>query len=147
MWAEIVKHLPDFPSAVLTGVDATGYPFSARCVPRLDAEARAVRVDVPEGGSIRPGPACLLCHKHDQRLWNLKSCVVRGRLERDGRGWLLRPCGFIPGMGIGGLWGYVRLLRGARRSTRRYLARRGLPRPRIPWDEVRALMEQANAGG
>jgi len=31
MWDEMLGHLPDFESAVLTGIDAEGYPYSVRC--------------------------------------------------------------------------------------------------------------------
>ena len=35
MWDEIVGQLADFTTAVVTGVDDTGYPFSLRCKPDL----------------------------------------------------------------------------------------------------------------
>src|SRR5438094_882171 len=99
---EIGKHLRGFRSAVLTGLDRDGYPASVRCVPRFDVVRHLIDVDVPTGVGLRPGPACLLCHRHDERLWNLKSFVARGTLEQDDRGWHLRPTQFVPGMGIGG---------------------------------------------
>jgi hypothetical protein len=33
MWADITKHLYEFESAVLSGLDEAGYPFSVRCRP------------------------------------------------------------------------------------------------------------------
>ena len=100
MWNELVKHLADYTSAVLTGRDATGYPFSIRCKPEPDTGAQVLRVIVPEYADLRPGSAGLLCHKHDEQLWNLNSFIVRGSLERDTLGWLFRPQQFIPGAGI-----------------------------------------------
>jgi hypothetical protein len=143
MWAEIAKHLPEFPSAVLTWVDGAGYPFSIRCSPGLDSARQVLDVDLPEGTGVRPGPASLLCHRHDARLWNLKSFLVRGSLERDDQGWNLRPQQFVPGMGIGGPLGWIRLLRNGRSAAQMYVRKRGLAMPGVEWDEVRALLAQA----
>src|SRR6266545_3459724 len=62
MWGEIVKRLPRFPSAVLTGLDASGDAVSVRCQPTVDHQAQVLRVLVPDGLGIVPGPAGLLCH-------------------------------------------------------------------------------------
>jgi hypothetical protein len=146
MWDDIMKHLPDFESAVLTGVDAEGYPFSVRCWPYPDAAAAEVlRVQLAADTLIQPGPASLLCHKHDENLWNLKSFLVRGALSRDERGWKFEPLRFIPGAGIGGLPAMARFFIGSRRNAARYLKKRGLARPRIPWDEINAVKKQAFA--
>jgi hypothetical protein len=66
MWDEIVKHLPGFESAVLTGLDTEGYPYSVRCRPYTDPVGRVLRMRLPAGGTMRPGPASLLCHRHDE---------------------------------------------------------------------------------
>lgn len=146
MFSRIVKELGEFPNAVLTGLDPEGYPFSVRCRPESDAAAQVFRVQVPEGVPIRPGRAGLLCHKHDELLWHLRSFLVRGTLERGERGWALRPEEFVPGAGIGGVMSLVKWVLGARRDTKRYLAKRGLPRPTVPWDEINAIKEQAKRG-
>ena len=140
MWDDITNHLPDFESAVITGVDADGYPFSVRCWPYPDDAARVLRVQV--GTLIQPGPASLLCHKHDENLWNLKSFLVRGVLGRDERGWSFEPLQFIPGAGIGGLPAMARFFIGSRRNARRYLKKRGLARPSIPWEDINAVKKQ-----
>ena len=139
MWDEIVAHLADFPTAVLTAVDETGYPFSVRCSPRPDPSTQVLRLDLQEGRRIRVGPAGLLCHRHDEQLWNLKSFFVSGDLERDARGWILHPRRFVPGAGIGGVIGLLRLVRAGRRRTRRYLEKRGLARPTVPWDRIHGV--------
>ncbi len=143
MWDEIAEHLPGFESAVLTGLDAEGYPYSVRCRPRTDPVRRVLRVRLFEGIPVRPGPASLLCHSHDENLWNLKSFLVRGELGRDARGWKFHPQRFIPGAGIGGPASMLRLFAGSRRTARRYLERRGLPRPRVPWEEIIAIKARA----
>ncbi len=139
MWREMEKHLGDFSSAVLTGVDGAGYPLSVRCQPEADRDLGVLRVTVSPGVDLRPGPAGLLCHRHDELLSGLKCFLVRGRLERDDRGWLLHPEKFVPGAGVGGLRGFVRFIRDGRRGAARYLAKRGLKRPTVPWDDVTAL--------
>jgi hypothetical protein len=140
MWAEIRRHLRGFPSPVLTGVDGDGYPVSIRCAPELDDTQRVLRVSLPGWTRIRKGPASLLCHGHNDLLWNLRSFMVRGTLEPGGgETWLFRPVRFVPGVGIGGLAGMVRFAITKRRAAGRYLERRGLQRPRIDWAQLKAL--------
>lgn len=146
MWDDIVRHLPDFESAVLTGLDPEGYPYSVRCQPRTDPGERVIRVRLPVETPLRAGPASLLCHRHDEDLWNLKSFLVRGTLSRDAQGWSFRPQRFVPAAGIGGPMGMVLFITGSRRSARRYLEKRGLSRPRIPWEEINAIKAQARTG-
>lgn len=44
MWDEVTKGLAQFPDAVLTGVDADGYPLSIRCQPQVDTPNQVLRV-------------------------------------------------------------------------------------------------------
>ena len=146
MWAEIIGHLYGFENAVLSGLDEVGYPFSVRCRPYSDVSGAGVlTVWLPPGTPIRPGPASLLCHSHDENLWNLKGFLVRGVLNKDDGGWSFQPVRFIPGMGIGGLPGMIRFFTRSRRNARRYLEKRGLDRPRIPWNEINAAKKRAFA--
>jgi len=144
MWAEVQRHLPEFSSPVLTGVDGDGYPISIRCAPELDETQQVLRVSLPGWTGIRPGPASLLCHGHNQLLWDLHSFMVRGTLTpTGGESWLFRPTRFVPGIGSGGLAGMVRFALAKRRAARRYLQRRGLARPRIDWMQLKALQARA----
>ena len=134
MWDELYRHLMGFDTAVLNGPDAEGYPYSIRCRPIPDPSAGLLKLDLgPAGAGIRPGPASLLCHEHDEGLWNQRAFLVRGRLERGGAGdpvgWAFVPERFVPGVGIGGARGMARFLLGARRSAAAYLRKRGLNRP------------------
>jgi hypothetical protein len=142
MWDEMVEQLADFSTAVVTGIDDTGYPYSLRCKPEPDRSTQTLRFHLPVGTGIRVGPASLLCHRHDEQLWNLKSFIVRGDLERDARDWVLRPRQFVPGAGIGGLMGLLRFIRSGRRRTRRYLEKRNLARPPVPWDRIHAMWNE-----
>jgi hypothetical protein len=144
MWPEIVKRLPRFASAVLTGLDRGGDPLSVRCQPTLDHHAQVLRVAVPAGLGMVPGPAGLLCHHHDEQLWGLRSLLLRGTLERTGHGWVLRPRQLVPGMDTTPP-SNLRLLRNGRRTAKRYLAARGLRRPTIPWAHYQQLKDQTRA--
>ncbi len=146
MWTEISRYLPEFSSAVLTGFDNIDRPFSLRVRPTLDANLQVIRFGLPTGQFLLAGKACLLCHRHDQNLWNLKSFVVLGTLERSESGWLLRPSRFIPGVGIGGMSSYLRFVLDGRKNTSRYLEKRGMPRPTIDWDQIMDMMAPVEHG-
>jgi hypothetical protein len=148
MWADVRRHLRDFVSPVLTGVDGDGYPFSIRCTPKLDEAQQVLRVSLPGWTWIVPGPASLLCHAHNHLLWDLRSFMIRGTLEpAGGETWLFRPARFVPGIGIGGLAGMARFALAKRRTARRYLERRGLTRPRIDWEQLKASQARALGKG
>ena len=139
MWDDILKHLPDFPSVVVTSRDLSGYPFSVRCQASADTTAQVLRLQLPDVHTLHPGPASVVCHRHDAQLWNLYSLLLRGTLVRANDEWHFQPQQFIPGAGIGGMFGLLHLIRTGRRKAKQYLARRGLPRPAIPWDAINAL--------
>jgi len=143
MWNRIAKQVQSYPDAILTFVQESGFPFSVRCKPHYERDQQVFRLHLPDQIGIQAGPAGLLCHQHDKNLWNLKSIVVRGRLEQDERGWLFRPLQCVPGMG--GIVGYIRFVIRGRRLARRYLIHRGLDRPEIPWAEYIALVRMANS--
>ncbi|MDQ4127797.1 MAG: hypothetical protein M3151_07620 [Actinomycetota bacterium] len=144
MWDEIVGLLSGFESAVLTALDAEGYPYSVRCRPRATATGRVIEVSLPAHTPIEAGPASLLCHAHDENLWNLRSFLVRGALRREEGGWAFEPRGFVPGAGVEGPMGVVRFVGGSRKNAERYLKKRGLTRPSIPWKRINEIKAQAS---
>jgi hypothetical protein len=145
MWTELVHELKDFPDAVLSSVDSSGYPFSMRCKPAADEAAQRLRIELPEYANFEAGPAWLLCHKHDEALWHLKSFTVKGRLEQDDRGdWLFYPQKFIAGAGIGGLKAMAKFVQDGRRSTKRYLEKRELSRPAVGWDTIHSIWAEVH---
>jgi hypothetical protein len=141
MWPELLRRLPRFASAVLTGLDTSGHPVSVRCQPTPDPQAQVLRVAVPDGLGLAPGPAGLLCHHHDEQLWRLDSFLVRGGLERHDQGWVFRPYQLVGGMRPTPV-GNLRLMRTGRRTAKRYLAARSLRRPKIPWGHYAQLKEE-----
>ena len=142
MWTDIEKHLPLFESAVLNTSDGEGYPYSVRCRPEQDRPAGVLRIDLPGTMNVQAGPASLLFHSHDEKLWNQKIFLLRGKLEETGDGHVFRPEKFVPSIGTGGPLGAVRMVLGVRKATAGYLNKRKLVRPRIPWDEVADLKKE-----
>jgi hypothetical protein len=143
MWTEIEKHLPQFESAVLNARDGEGHPYSVRCRPEQDRPAGIIRIDISDGTNLRSGPASLLCHSHDEELWDQKIFLLRGSLEETDEGPVFRPEKFVPSIGTGGPLGTVRMILGVRKATSAYLKKRNLKRPRIPWPEIADLKEEA----
>lgn len=142
MWHELTRRLGRYTSAVLTTVDAEGYPVSVRCRPAPDDASQTLRIELPEGLELRPGKAGLLWHTHDERLWNQWSLLVRGELRRDGAGWLVQPAQVVPGIEQTPL-AFYRFVRDCRRKAAAYLAARSLPRPAIPWEQIEAAKRRA----
>ncbi|CAN5671560.1 hypothetical protein BH18ACT6_BH18ACT6_18540 [soil metagenome] len=140
-WREVRREAARFDSGVLSGLGPAGTPVSVRCSPRLDSERRVLLIDDPF--PVVPGAASILFHRHDQRLWSLRSCLISGLLIAKGEQWIFRPRRFTPGIGVGGLGSYVRLLVNGRKATNRYLAAAGLPRPRAVWEDVEELLRLA----
>jgi hypothetical protein len=106
VWDEIVRLLPDFENAVLTGLDNEGYPYSVRVRPQADPTRRAIGVPLPAHAPVQDGPASLLCHAHDEDLWNLRSFLVRGSyVGKRGFG-PSNPAPSCPAPGSGGRWAW-----------------------------------------
>jgi hypothetical protein len=142
MWNEIIRRLPAYRSAVLTWTDDAGYPFSVRCNPLPDEQTQVLLVHLPPGVPARSGPAGLLCHKHDEQLWNQQSFLLRGALAQEGQRWIFRPQQLVIGIEQHPL-SFYRFVRDSRRRASSYLASRGLRRPAIPWQAINSVKERA----
>ena len=140
-FGQAARRLPEFGSAVLTAFDEDGNPTLARVRPAPDPASHSFSIDTD--APLRPGRASLLCHSHDEQLWNLRSFVVAGDLVRDGKNWTLRPDRFIPGGAdkLGPI-AMVKIIRELRGTAGRYLDRRGLSRPEINWHEIHELVAE-----
>ncbi len=141
LWATLTRYAPSFASAVLTSIGSDGFPASLRCRPLAEPARQRLCLNLPAGAPAAAGPASLLYHRHDERLWGLLSFLLTGELAQDASGWVFRPARFLPGMGIGGIRGYWRFVMQGRRTAADYLSRRGLPRPQVAWDEMRAGLD------
>jgi len=135
--AELAGWLAQFPDCVLSALGADGAPLSVRCRPVPGDRPGTVHLDGPLGVALVPGPASLLCHRHDERLWQLRSFLARGSLEPAGTGWVFTAQALLAGPGMAGPVGDARAFLAARRRAGRYLAQRGIPRPGVPWNLLR----------
>ncbi len=137
MWAEAAKHVRKFTEGVVNAVDAAGYPLSVRqtSLP-YDAATGAMPVTLPDALGAVEGPASLLCHFHDEKLWSLRAILLKGRLERRDGAWVFQTTAFTPPSA----W---KMMRGVSRSATEYLAKRNLPRPSVNWESIAALWRDA----
>jgi len=131
--------LAAYTSVVLSARDRAGAVVMARTT--VVPAAEGYRVAVPDGVAVAEGPASLLVHRHDDKLSKLHNASVRGVLAADEDGWLLRPDRLVePGVrNRAGLFDPLRVVRDCRATTRRYLERRNLERPRVPWPAYRTI--------
>jgi Pyridoxamine 5'-phosphate oxidase len=127
-----------YRSAVLAALDEQGNPCLIRLRPEIDADSGTFLLDLPSGEPVRSGPASLLCHSHDAKLWNLSSLVVVGRLEEQNGRWALTCDRYVPGMSRNPLRA-LSMVRHCRQVSRGYLQRRQLPTPSVRWTEYREI--------
>ena len=140
MWAEAAKWLGKFDETVLTGLDADGYAVSIRVDPaKYDATAGTLPAVFPTGLNVVAGPANLLSHSHDDKMWHLNMIQVKGRLERRGDNWIFQSTKFDAPAKLA----FVKFLRGNSAAAQKYLDRRGLKRPPVNWTAVKEVQRRA----
>jgi hypothetical protein len=142
VWSEAATALRKFDEAVLTSLDADGYPFSIRVDPRrYDAATGELHAIVP--AEVRPveSPANLLAHYHDQKMWNIKMMAIKGRITREDAGWVFQSVSFDAPRRLA----VLSFVKDARASAARYLERRHLDRPKVNWAQVKEIQRRAKA--
>lgn len=139
MWSEAAKRLADYREAIVTALDPEGYPASIRQpAPRYDPATGEFTVEWPSGLAVSEGPAVVLCHSHDEKLWNIRQLQIKGRLERRDDRLVFLSTGFrAPAASQLGI--FLRLARDMRKAGKRYLDRRGLKKPIVNWRALNAL--------
>lgn len=145
MWSEAAKALGEFDGVVVTAVDPVGYPVSVRQkVPNFDPASGTFTVAWPPDLPVAEGPANVLGHFHDEKLWHIKQMLIKGRLERRADQWVFVSTEYRQPArsGIGSFW---RMSRDMRRTGRRYLYRRDLGTPKVDWKTLRALRRGSSA--
>lgn len=135
-----------YPSAILSIVEPSGYPISVRCTVTLDDAAAVVRFPaLPPLAAGWRGRACVLFHRHNEKLEGLHQMVIRGELAEDGGALVLRGGEFVLANGrqdtdemphAGRPLHMFQFLLLGRSKAREYLAKRGTPWPPIPFDEI-----------
>jgi hypothetical protein len=138
-YARAVRRMPEFGGAVLCAYDADGRPTMRR----VHVSAAGGRFTVDAGAGLTPGRASLLWHSHDEKLAALRAFVVTGDLGDDGA---LTPDRYVSTADRMGPFAMVAMIRRLRATAARYLDRRGLRRPSIPWREYAELERQAVPG-
>jgi hypothetical protein len=121
VWTEAAKFLSNFDEAVLTVLDVEGYPVSVRLsTPNYDATTGELPATLLEALGAVAGPAGLLCHYHDEKLWSLNVVHVKGRLEKRGGDWVFVSTRFTAPPRVP-MWGFMTNLRA---SGQKYLDKR-----------------------
>jgi hypothetical protein len=142
MWTDAAKALSAFSEGVVTAVDPDGYPVSVRQNSlRFEATTGEMLVDWPQDLPVTEGPANVLCHSHDEKLWNLRALQLKGRLERRGDDWAFISSAFTPPSRM--MVMFWRAARTNRAAGNRYLARRGLQRPQVNWAAIKEMHRRA----
>lgn len=141
MWDDAAKWLDKFPEAVLTAIDRDGYPVSYRVSTSAYNKASGeLPVPPPPGPvDVAEGPASLLCHSHDEKLWNLQIITVAGTLESRDGAWIFRTGSFTPPSKLA----VVTFVRSMRGSAQKYLDKRGLTRPQVNWSAIKETQRRA----
>jgi hypothetical protein len=145
---DALRQLSAFPTAVLATRTGDGAPSLRRVRVPGPADGTELALEVPgEDDGLRPGPASLLAHFHDEQLWSLRSVVVVGQLASAATGWTFRPERIVPGGDKAGPVAMVRTIRELRSTARGYLERRSLARPEIHWADLRRIKSGLRGAG
>ncbi len=141
MLAKLAAAIKKYPEGVLTGLDARGYPFSVRQTElAFDAAQGTLPVSIPATLQPVAGLANLLCHFHDDNLWNMHMISVKGRIELRGSGWVFVASEFTPPS-------LIDQFRRMSKTATAYLEKRGLPRPSVNFAAIDSLWQRARKLG
>ncbi|HEX9297410.1 MAG TPA: hypothetical protein VF881_16320 [Polyangiaceae bacterium] len=133
MWARAARDLAAYREAVVNAVDGEDYPLSVRqTAPVLDPATGTMPVAIPGALGAVAGPASVLAHFHDAKLWKLRAMLIKGRLERRGDHWIFVATEYIPPPGP------FAVIARARKATAKYLATRR-PRPEVAFDVIQRI--------
>jgi len=138
------RRMRPFRSAVLAAVDDGGRPTLIRVIPEL--REGGLFLPTPADQRLATGPASLLLHRHNDNVGAMRGLVLTGSIDARGDGFRFRADRLIDGQKRLDPVTATRVIRGLRSEARRYLGRRELARPRIPWDEFKAIKAELRAG-
>lgn len=142
---DLAAILQEYPSAVISGVGQDGYPLSLRCNPLLDQSQAVLKIQLPANLPLADGEASLLCHSHNEQLFDLRSVTIEGRLEKAGDIWQFHATKVTQIMGRSKFLEFIEdVILKPRRNTRKYLKKANLPRPKIAWARLKALAAESD---
>jgi len=142
---DLARRLAGYPDAVLATAAEGALPDLRRV--RVAAQGAAFVLS-PVPGDPRPlprGRAQLLLHSHDERIQELRQVAAMGAVEGDDDRPTFALERLITSTDASTPLATLSIVRRIRRTTRRYLEQRSLPRPRIAWEEFRRLVERPRA--
>jgi pyridoxamine 5'-phosphate oxidase-like protein len=132
---KLAARIVAYNSAVVSCVDSSGYPTSARCDATVEAADRVIRLNaLPPSQAAWCGPASVLFHRHDAELEQQYQLQVRGTLEPSRDAHILRVARFLTANGsrdqdrmphAGAPLQLFQFMRFGRRQAGQYLRRRG----------------------
>jgi hypothetical protein len=142
VWAEAAKWLSKFDEAVLTGLDADGYPISVRVkAGDYDATTGSLPASFPSALRVVEGPANVLAHSHDEKMWHLNMIQIKGRLESRDGGWVFQSTNFDAPSKLA----FIQFVRRNSAAAHKYLDKRGIKRPQVNWSAVKEIQRRVKA--
>ena len=143
LYDEIESILKEYQSAVISLVTEDGYPISLRCQPIVHKTEEFLEIQLPTNLAICEGLASLLCHSHNEELFDLKSVSMEGNLEKAGAVWRFRLTKMTQVMGRNKFLEFIQdVIIKPRRNAKKYLEKAKLARPQIPWAQLKAFAEE-----
>jgi hypothetical protein len=153
MWnKQLARLATKYPTGVLSVADVDGYPASVRLPARLDTKRRIVTFPaLPPYAQGWRGKACLLFHRHNNRLEGLRQMVLKGELVEEDGAVALRVTEFVTANGQTNTdemphaerpIQLLQFLLLGRRKARAYERKRGEPWPPINYAEIERLLRE-----
>ena len=97
---------------------------------------------MPDAVRAVEGPANLMCHYHDEKMWKLKAILIKGRVENRDGAWVFVSTAFSPPSKLEVL-SFIKGRAGT--SAQKYLDKRGLKRPAVNWAAVKEIKRRVKA--
>ena len=95
MWKRAKKDLGKYPEVVVNAKDAEGRGVSVRQrTVAFDEATGSMPVSIPNALGAIAGPATLLGHFHDEKVWNMHTMSIKGTLEQRA-GWKLWAANYV----------------------------------------------------
>ena len=148
LYDDIATVLETYQTAVISVVGQDGYPLSLRCSPVVDKAQGVLAIRLPTNLPLGAGEASLLCHSHNEQLFDLRSVTIEGRLEKAGDVWHFHATKMTQVIGRSKFLEFIQdVILKPRRNTQKYLKKANLPRPKIAWARLKALSEEIDQKG
>jgi len=153
MWnKQLARLATKYPTGVLSIADVGGYPASVRLVARLDTKRRVMTFPaLPLYAQGWRGKACLLFHRHNNRLEGLRQMVLKGELVEEDGVVALRVTDFVTANGQTNTdemphaarpIHMLQFLLLGRRRAKEYERKRGAPWPPIDYAEIERILRE-----